>query len=441
MKKMINNISLTKSLSVPLPSKLLIRNGTVIDPHSDKEFVSDILLSKGKIEKIGKNISVGKGMEVIDAEGLYISPGFFDMHTHLREPGYEQAENFVSGTNSAMAGGVTSLASMANTTPCVDNKFVYNDIQSRVRGFLVNVFQIPAVTVKREGKIIVEMTELVECGALAFSDDGSGIRSSETMKGALTYSKMFKTPILVHPEDHTFNEGVMNESLASTQLGMSYIPSIAESINIARDIEIARYVDASVHFQHVSSKESVDLIRKAKREKLKVTCEATPHHFALNDDKVRTFSTDFKMNPPLRTQKDVNEIIKGLKDGTIDVIATDHAPHPSEKKNVEFDFAPFGVIGLETMFSAGITYLVRKRKLGLMEFIKKITVNPRKILNLDTDLLRKGKVAELTIFDKDMKWKVDRKNLKSLSFNTCFHNDIHYGKVLFAINNGKIYRA
>ncbi len=441
MKRMINNISLCEPLYKTLPKKVLIKNGTVIDPFSEKEYESDILISNGKIEKIAKNIKAEKGCEEIDAKGLFVSPGFFDMHVHLREPGYEQAENFVSGTNAAMAGGVTALAAMANTTPCVDNKFVYNDIKSRVKGLLVDVHQIPAVTIRREGKTIVEMTELVEAGAPAFSDDGSGIRSSETMKGALEYAKMFGTPILVHPEDHTFAEGVMNESLSSTELGMSYIPAIAESINVARDIEIARYVDGTVHFQHVSVKESIELVRKAKKEGLKVTCEVTPHHFSLTDDMVRTFSTDYKMNPPLRTQEDVDAVHKALKDGTIDAIATDHAPHPSEKKNVEFDFAPFGVLGLETMFSAGITYLVRKKKLSLMEFLKKITVNPRKILNLEADMIKKGKTAELVIFDKDKKWKVDRRKLNSLSINTCFHDDTHYGKVLYTINNGKIFKA
>ncbi|MBU4486179.1 MAG: dihydroorotase [Candidatus Delongbacteria bacterium] len=441
MKKMINNINLSEPLFKPVAKKLLIKNGTVIDAYAEKEFESDILIINGVIEKIAQSIKAEKGCEVIDAKGMYISAGFFDMHVHLREPGYEQAENIVSGTNAAMSGGITGLAAMANTTPCVDNKFILKDIQSRSKELLVTVHQIPAVTIKREGKVLAEMTELAENGALAFSDDGNGIQSSETMKGALEYAKMFGTPILVHPEDHSFTEGVMNESFTSTELGMSYIPAIAESINIARDIEIARYVDGKVHFQHVSAKESVELIRKAKKEKLKITCEVTPHHFSLTDDKVRTFSTDYKMNPPLRTQEDVDAIHKALKDGIIDVIATDHAPHPSEKKNVEFDFAPFGVLGLETMFSAGITYLVKPKKLSLMEFLKKITVNPRKILNLEPDLLKKGRTAEITIFDQNKKWKVDRRKLKSLSLNTCFHDDTHYGKVLYTINNGKIFKA
>jgi len=441
MKKMINNIYLSEPDFKQLAGKMLIKNGTVIDTSAEKQYKADILIVNGRIEKISENIKVEKGFEVIDAKGLYITSGFFDMHVHLREPGYEQAENIVTGTNAAMSGGITSLAAMANTTPCVDNKFILKDIQSRSKELLVNVHQIPAVTLKREGKVLVEMTELFENGALAFSDDGNGIQSSETMTGALTYAKMFGTPILVHPEDHSFSEWVMNESLTSTELGMSYLPNIAESINVTRDIEIARYVGGKVHFQHVSAKESVELIRKAKKEKLKVTCEVTPHHFSLTDDKVRTFSTDFKMNPPLRTQEDLDAIHKGLKDGTIDVIATDHAPHPSEKKNVEFDFAPFGVLGLETMFSTGITYLVRPEKLSLMEFLKKITVNPRKILNIDADLLKKEKLLELTIFDINQKWKVDRRKLKSLSINTCFHGETHYGKVRFTINNGKIFKA
>lgn len=431
----------SKVLFTPAAKKLLIKGGTVADAYSEKEYKSDILIVNGLIERIADNIETEKDHEVIDAEGLYISAGFFDMHVHLREPGYEQAENIVTATNAAMSGGVTALAAMANTTPCIDNKKLLKDIQNRSKDLLVNVHQIPAVTLKREGKVLVKMTELVENGALAFTDDGNGIQSSQTMADALRLARTVNIPILVHAEDHSFSKWTMNDSVTSVELGMAGMPNIAESINIARDIEIARYVDGTVHFQHVSAKESVELIRKAKKEKLKVTCEVTPHHFSLTDDKVRTLSTDYKMNPPLRTQEDIEAIHKALKDGTIDVIASDHAPHPPEKKNMEFDLAPCGVLGLETLLSAGITYLVRPKKLSLLEFLKKITVNPRKILNLEPDILKKGNVAQLTIFDVKEKWKVDRRKLKSLSINTCFHRDTHYGKVKYAINFGKIFKA
>jgi dihydroorotase len=441
MNKKINNTSLIRPLFKKTAKKLLIKNGTIADAYYDKEYTSDILILDGIIEKISPKIKADKGCDVIDAKGMYVSAGFFDMHVHLRVPGNEQAENIISGTNAAMAGGVTSLVAMANTTPCVDNKLLLKRNHDQAKDLLVNVHQISAVTLNREGKILVEMAELVETGAIAFSDDGSGIQSSETMVRALKCAKKFKIPILVHPEDHTRPKWVMNESPTAKELKLASQPNIGESVNIARDIEIARYTKGKVHFQHVSTKEGVDLVRKAKKEKLNVTCEAAPHHFSLTDGKVRTLSTDFKMSPPLRTQKDVDALHKGLKDGTIDVIATDHAPHAPEKKNLEFALAPFGVIGLETMLSAGITYLVRPKKLTMIEFLKKITVNPRKILNLDPDLLKKGKTAELTIFDPEQKWKVDRRKMKSLSINTCFHGETHYGKVKFTINNGKIFKA
>ncbi|MBN2788963.1 MAG: dihydroorotase [Candidatus Delongbacteria bacterium] len=437
---MINNILLNKSNFEELPENCVIINGTIIDPYKGKEYSSDIKIVNGIISEIKESIPTTETDLIIDAKDKFISPGFMDMHVHLREPGYEQAENFITGTNAAMSGGFTRIATMPNTSPCVDNIFVYNDICRRTEDLLVKVHQIPAVTSERKGKTLVEMTELINNGVLAFSDDGDGIQSGEAMKGALQYASMFKVPILVHEEDKSFLDGVMNESLSSTELGMAGIPNIAESSMIARDIEIARYVDGITHFQHISAKESVKLIRAAKLEGLKVTSEVTPHHFSLTDEKVKTFSTDFKMNPPLRTKEDIDEILLGLKDGTIDVIASDHAPHTPEKKNVEFDFAPFGVLGIETLFSVGIKYLVKTNVLSLMDFLKKITINPRKILNLDQDILSEGKTAELTIFDNKSEWKVDRRKLQSKSINTCYHDEKLNGLVHCVINNSKIYR-
>lgn len=424
-----------------LPLKLLIKNGTIIDTFSEQEYKSDILLENGVIKKISQNIKPLKDNMVIDVSGMYISAGFFDMHVHLREPGNETAENYVSGTNAAMAGGVTSLAAMANTSPCIDNKELFSSLRTKSDTLHVNVYQIPAVTIKREGKTLVDMQSLAEIGAVAFSDDGSGIRSSEMMRNAIVKAEELNSLILVHAEDHTFTPGAMNESEISAELGLSSSPNIAESLNIARDIEIARYVKGAVHFQHVSTKESVELVRKAKKEKLRVSCEVTPHHYSLTDEKVRTLSTDFKMNPPLRSKSDLNAVMKGLKDGTIDVIATDHAPHSKEKKKLDFEHAPFGIIGLETLFSSGITYLVRKRRLTLMNFLKKITVNPRIILKIDADLIKTGKIAELVIFEKDCKWTVDRNKFISLSENTCFHGETQYGKIRYTINKGMIYRS
>ena len=437
---MINNIQLNKSNFDELPKSCVIKNGTIIDTVKETEYLSDIKIVDGIITEISESITTESNDFVIDVKGKYVSSGFMDMHVHLREPGYEQAETFITGSNAAMSGGFTRIAAMPNTTPCVDNIFVYNDICRRTESLLVSIHQIPAVTIGREGKSLVEMAEFNVNGALAFSDDGDGIQNSETMKGALQYAGMFNMPILVHEEDKGFLDGVVNESLVSTELGMAGIPNIVESSMIARDIEISRYVNGYPHFQHISTQESVKLVREAKKEGLKVSSEVTPHHFSLTDEKVKTFSTDYKMNPPLRTQKDIDEILKGLQDGTIDVIASDHAPHTSEKKNVEFDYAPFGVLGLETLFSVGIKYLVKTKVLSLTDFLKKITINPRKILNLDFDLIKVGKIAELTIFDIDSEWQVDRRKLLSKSLNTCYHDEILNGQVQIVINNSKIYK-
>ena len=437
---MINNILLNKSNFEKLPEICVIKNGTIVDPFKEKEYLSDIKIVDGVITEINESIAPDPDNHVIDAKDKYISPGFMDMHVHLREPGYEQAETFITGSNAAMSGGFTRIATMPNTSPCVDNIFVYNDICRRTEDLLVKIHQIPAVTIGREGKALVEMAELNDNGALAFSDDGDALQDGEAMKGALQYAGMFNMPILVHEEDKSFLDGVMNESFTSTELGMSGIPNIVESSMVARDIEISRYVKGYPHFQHISTQESVKLIRNAKKEGLKVSSEVTPHHFSLTDEKVKTFSTDYKMNPPLRTQEDIDEILRGLKDGTIDVIASDHAPHTPEKKNVEFDFAPFGILGLETLFSVGIKYLVNTNVLSLMEFLKKITTNPRKILNLDPDLISIGKTAELTIFDIGSEWKVDRRKLLSKSLNTCYHDEVLPGQVKIVINNSKIYK-
>ena len=436
-----NNINLSKPIHSELSENCLVKGGTVIDLVAGTELKKDILIVNGVIDKIEDNLEISDNCEAVDATGKYVSVGFFDMHVHFREPGNEQAENIITGTNGAMVGGYTGVAMMPNTKPCIDNKFIFNDIKSKCQNLLVDAFQIPAVTVGRKGETIVEMAELVENGAVAFTDDGSGIQKSSSMRGALEYSKMFDVPILVHAQDETFESGVMNESVNSTILGMAGIPNLSEDIMVARDILIAEYTDGRAHFQHVSTKGSVELIRNAKKKGLKITAEVTPHHFSLTDDKIETFSTDYKMAPPLRTREDVDSILEALKDGTLDAIATDHAPHAPELKNVEFDYAPFGTMGVESAFSAGMKYLVKTGVLNLAEYLAKITVNPRKILNLDYDLIKVGKKANLTIFDTDTKWTVDRYKLKSLSRNTCFHGEELDGKVYCVINNGKIFKS
>lgn len=435
----MNNIYLTKTLAKDLKDNCILKNGTIIDPVSGKKYVSDIKIVDGKIDTIKKNIEPKTNDMIIDVEGKYVTCGFFDMHVHFRDPGYEQAENLVSGSNAAMAGGFTGVALMPNTTPCVDNKFIFNEVEMRAKNSLVEIHQIPAVTIGRKGEAIVEMSELVENGAIAFSDDGTGIAKGETMRRALEYTSMFDVPVLAHSEDVSFVEGVMNEGYMSTILGMAGISSVSEETMIARDILLAEYTGGKVHFQHVSTIGGVELVREAKKKGLNVTCEVTPHHFSLSDKMVETFSTDYKMKPPLRADEDVKAMLDGLKDGTIDAIATDHAPHTPESKNIEFDYAPFGVIGLETSFAVGIKNLVETNVLTLEEFIQKLTVNPRKILNLDYDLLKEGKDANLTIFDTKTEWKVDRMKFNSLSRNTAFANEELKGEIFGVINKSKIF--
>ncbi len=418
---------------------LLIKNGTVIDPYRNNEQTCDILISDGRIEKIAKNIEAENDCTTVEASGLYVTHGFFDLHVHLREPGGEAAETFATGADSALAGGVTSLLAMANTNPCVDNLELFLEIKEKTKDLPVNIFQLPAVTVGREGKALTDMRTLSKAGAVAFTDDGSGIGSSQIMKDALKISKELGKLISVHAEDHSFTHGVMNESDLSDELGLPGLPYATETVNIARDIELAKYLDCAVHFQHVSSKRSVELIRKAKNDGIKVSCEAAPHHYSLTEEKVRTLSPNYKMNPPLRKAEDVEAIINGLKDGAVDVIATDHAPHTREKKDLGFIKAPFGVTGLETLLSSGITCLVRPGHLSLLEFIRKITVHPRKLLGFETDLFKPGTPAEITIFDPNIEWKVDGNSMRTRSSNTCYQGEIHFGKVLYTICKGRIF--
>ena len=424
-----------------LPVKLLIKNGTVIDPYRGTEYKSDILVVNGVIDRISGSIEKCPGYELIDASNLYITHGFFDMHVHLREPGYTDAEDFLSGTNAAMAGGVTSLLAMANTIPCVDNTITFSGIKAKTKDLPVKIHQLASVTIGREGSALTDMRSLSKAGVVAFSDDGTGIASSEIMKQALKISKELGKLISVHAEDHSFAAGVMNESALSEELGLPGIPYASETVNIARDIELAAYLDCPVHFQHISSKRSVDLIRQAKKRGLRVSCEVTPHHFSLTEDRVKSLSANYKMNPPLRRTEDVEAVIEGLNDGTIDVIATDHAPHSKASKELGFLKAPFGVTGLETLLSAGITYLVKPGKLSLNGFIRKITADPRVLMGIESDLFKPGIKAELVIFDPEKSWEVDGSKMESKSSNSCFEKETHFGKVLCTITGGSIYNS
>jgi dihydroorotase len=419
---------------------LLLRNSRIIDPGLQIDTKSDILIENGIIKQTGENIETPTGAEVYDLEGAVVAPGFIDMHVHLREPGYEHKETITTGLKAAAAGGFVAVACMPNTNPAIDDSSIVRYIKERsaiaLQG-LVDVYPIAAITKNREGKQITEMAELSETGAVGFSDDGSPVESAQIMRIAFEYSKMFDKPIIQHAEEVSMTHGgVMHEGFVSTTLGLPGIPSIAEAIMIHRDILLVEFTGGKYHVAHLSTKLGLDLIRDAKRKNLPVTCEVTPHHFTLTDEEVRTFDTNTKMHPPLRTKEDVEAMKSGLQDGTIDVIATDHAPHSYDEKQVEYLYAPFGIVGLETAIGLSVTELVKTGTLTLSQLIEKFTYNPRKILNLPQISIKQGEPACLTIFDPDRQWTVDTDFFKSKSKNSPFGGRKLYGKPLGIVNKG-----
>ena len=328
--------------------------------------------------------------KVIDLKGNYIVPGFFDMHVHLREPGREDEETVISGCESAAHGGFTGLACMPNTQPAIDSAEVVRFIKEKAASNLVDVFPIAAATLGRKGEVLSPIAELYEAGVVGFSDDGTAIKTASILKRALEYSQMYNLPIIEHCEDESLSGGAMNESINSTLLGLPPIPSIAEDLIVMRDIILAEYTKSKIHIAHISTKRAVQLVREAKARGIRVTAEVTPHHFTLTDDSLKTYDTNYKMNPPLRTQTDFDEIILGLKDGTIDCIASDHAPHSLEEKEAEFEYAPNGIVGLETAIGLSLSELLHKKLLTLEQLVEKLAINPRKILNLPVPEFKEG---------------------------------------------------
>ncbi len=419
---------------------ILLSDGHIVDPANNLDSQSDILIKDEKIAKVGKNLRAN-GAKIIDCKGKFVLPGLIDMHSHLRQPGREDEETFLTGSKAALKGGFTSVLCMANTNPPVDNKGVveYINAESKRTG-LINIYTVGAVTKNLEGKELTEIGQIFEAGALALSDDGKPIMNAEVMRRALEYAKMFDLPIISHCEDLSLSVGgVMNEGFISTKLGLKGIPRASEVVMVMRDIELAELADARLHIAHVTTKKSVELIRQAKAKRIKVTCETCPHYFTLTEEAVLGFDTNAKVNPPLRTKEDVEEIKKGLSDGTIDVIATDHAPHSEEEKDVEFDSAAFGMIGLETALSLAFTELIEKGPLNWERLVERASVNPAKILGLSNKgSLGVGKDADVVVFDPKASWIVDTKQLESKSKNTPFVGKKLDGVVTHAIVGGKI---
>ena len=419
---------------------ILIKNGNIIDPVNKVEGKLDLLIADGKIAKLGKPGSLpANGAEVIDGSGKFVVPGLIDMHVHLREPGYEYKETIATGTAAAKAGGFTAVCCMPNTNPVNDTRSVTEFILSQAASkALARVFPIGAITKGSKGEELAEMGELHEAGCKGISDDGKPVMRAAVMRRAMEYSAIFDIAVISHCEDASLAaQGVMNEGFVSTELGLRGIPNAAEDVMTARDIELAELTGARLHICHVSTAGSVRMIREAKQRGVKVTAETCPHYFSLTDEAVRGYHTMAKMNPPLRTADDVAAIRQGLKDGTLDVIATDHAPHALDEKSVEFDAAPFGIVGLET--SIGLSFkLVQEGILSMADLITRMSTAPARIIKSGGGMLSVGAVADITIIDPDLDWTVNASQFLSKSKNTPFDGWKLKGKAVRTIVEGRI---
>ncbi len=419
--------------------KTLLKNGRVVDPSQKIDETLDILIEDGRISKISERISE-KNVETIDCAGLIVSPGFIDMHTHLREPGFEYKETIETGTRAAIAGGFTSVACMPNTNPPCDNDSIVRFIKkkSEEAGY-ARVFPIGSITKGREGKTLSEMGLMAEAGAVGFSDDGTCVASAFVMRKAMEYAKGIGKILIQHAEDPTlFEGGQINEGLVSTKIGLKGIPSKCESIIVLRDIELSELTNSPIHFAHISSKESVRYIREAKKKGLNVTCEVTPNHLLLNEEAVLDFNTFAKVNPPLRTAEDQEALLEGLWDGTIDVIATDHAPHHKDEKDCEFGLAAFGISSLDIAIPLLIDFLIHKNQFPLLKFVELLSTNPAKILNIPFGTLKEGSIADITIFSLRNQITVNPEKFYSLGKNTVFGGKKLTGRVQYTILEGKL---
>jgi len=415
----------------------LIKNGTILDPSRVFETRADLLIRDGKIAAIGANL--GSADRVIDASGLYVTPGLLDIHVHFREPGDEEEETVASGAAAAVAGGFTTVCCMPNTKPTLDNAGQVEFIRRQAeRVGLANVYAIGAITKGREGKELAEMGSMIQGGAIAFSDDGVGVADASVMRKALQYAKMFEVVLMQHCEEPTLGGGAMNSGLTSLTLGLPGIPAEAEQLMIARDLLLNRTIRCPYHVQHISTAGSVELIRAAKSDGQAVTCEVAPHHLLLTDDSCRGFDTNFKMNPPLRTAADVRACIEGVRDGTIDILATDHAPHRAEEKELEFAYAPFGIIGLECALPLYIKALVEPGHINWMQMIDMMTSKSAQIVKLDRGTLQVGAIADVTIIDPQMQWTIDKAKFASKSRNCPFHGWNVKGRAVTTIVGGEV---
>ena len=422
---------------------LLLRGGRVIDPANNLDAVQDVLIAERKIERLGRSLEAPAGAEIVDASGKIVCPGFIDIHVHLREPGYEYKETVATGTRAAAAGGFTAVCCMANTNPVNDNGAVTDYIlaKAKVEG-VVRVYPIGAVTRGLRGEELAELAELAESGCVAFSDDGRCVMNAGLYRRAMEYTLPFGAPLISHAEDSSLSRGAsMNEGVVSTETGLPGQPAAAEDVMVARDILLAELTGARVHIAHVSTAGAVRLIRDAKARGLQVTAEVTPHHLVLTEDAVRTWDPNTKMAPPLRTKRDVEALLEALADGTIDCIATDHAPHALSEKEGEFDRAAFGIVGLETAIAVLLDRLVRPGLLPLSTLIARLSRDPARLLNLPGGNLAAGAPADVTILDPDAETVVDPLRFRSRSRNTPFGGWTLRGAPWMTLVGGSVVRA
>ena len=416
---------------------LLITGARVIDPSQDLDGKLDILVEGGSITKVDKNIK--SNVERFDASGLVVAPGFIDLHTHLREPGQEHKETIATGTRAAVAGGYTAVCAMANTVPPNDERAVTEMVLAEAaRNGLCRVYPVGAVSKGLKGEALAELAELRAAGCVAVSDDGKPVYNAQLMRRALEYCSMLGMPVVAHEEDANLTEGgVMHEGFYSTILGLGGIPASSEETLVARDVILARATRSHLHIAHASTAGAIEAVRRARAEGVKVTCEVTPHHLALTDETVQSFSTNLKMNPPLRSPEHRQALLEGIADGTVDAIATDHAPHHFDEKNVEFDIAPFGVIGLETAFAVAYEQLVLSKVIKLPRLIDLLSCGPARVFNLPGGTLRAGSVGDLTIFDTEARYQLTN-TFHSKASNSPFIGNTMHGRVVATIVGGEV---
>ena len=421
-----------------MPS-LWIQNARVIDPAAKRDAVGDLFVTDGKLVA-SLSAAEKKRAKKIDAHGLVACPGLVDIHVHLREPGQTHKETIATGTRAAAAGGFTSVVCMPNTTPPADNAGTIQYIKDVIaRDAVVKVYPTGCITAGQKGQALAPIGTLKRAGVVAITDDGDCVQSNELMRRALEYAKMFDLPVMDHCQDQSMTQGaVMNEGVVSTRLGLRGWPNAAEDVIVSRNVILSTYTGARIHLQHISSRNSIEIIRRAKSRGVRITAEATPHHIALTDAAIAGYDTNFKMNPPLRTEADRREIIAGLRDGTLDCLSTDHAPHTDYEKDKEFDLAANGIIGLETALAVALDVLVRQSKFKLAHVVDLLTRRPAQILSLPAGTLAAGAAADICLFDPEEKWTYDTKAGFSKSANSPWHGQTFTGRVKVTIVDGRV---